>query len=139
MTHLKKSTKVKYRVLAIIFGICFIASGVLSFMTPEQACGGIETSCYAVQQSGYKETLGVNNSYFGLIAFSVLGVLSLTYLNFPKKRTKTFLKYGIIAGAIVALYFLYLQFFVINAICKYCFVVDVGSLLALGIIFLWKE
>ena len=70
MRALKKSTKVKYRFLAILFGICFLASGILSFMTPEQACGGIETTCYAVQQSGYKETLGVNNSYFGLIAFS---------------------------------------------------------------------
>ena len=139
MKHLKKLTKRKYRLLAVIFGICFIASGILSFMTPEQACGGIETSCYAVQQSGYKETLGVNNSYFGLIAFSILGVLSLTYLNFPKKRTKKFLTYGIIAGAAIALYFLYLQFFVINTICKYCFVVDLGSILALLIIFLWKD
>ena len=139
MRPLKKSTKRKYRMLAFLFGICFIISGILSFMTPEQACGGTDTGCYAVQESGYKQTLGINNSYFGLIAFSILGVLSLTYMNFPKKKTKKFLTYGIITGATIALYFLYLQFFVINAICKYCFVVDVGSILALLIIFLWRD
>jgi len=108
-------------------------------MTPEQACGGVETSCYAVQESGYKDTLGLNNSYFGLIAFSILGVLALYQIREPKKRVKKLLAYGIIAGALFALYFFYLQFFVINAICKYCFVVDAGSILALGIMFFWKE
>ena len=139
MTYLKKSTKRKYRLLAVIFGICFIASGILAFMTPEQACGGVETSCYAVQQSGYKETLGINNSYFGLIVFSILGVLSLSYLDNPRKIKKKLIIYGILAGSAIAIYFLYLQFFVINAICQYCFIVDVGTLITLGIIFLWKE
>ncbi len=139
MRHLKKSTKRRYRLLAVIFGICFIASGILSFMTPEQACGGTDTGCYAVQESGYKEALGMNNSYFGLIAFSILGVLSLSHLDNPRKIKKKLITYGIIAGSVVAIYFLYLQFFVINAICRYCFVVDVGILLALGIMFLWKE
>ena len=138
-TRMKKSTKIKYRTLAILFGICFIASAILSFIPIEQACGGVQTSCYEVQESGYKETLGVKNSYFGLIAFSILGVLSLTHLKFPKKRTKKFITLGIIAGTLFALYFIYLQFFVIHATCKYCMVADVGTLLSLGIIFFWKE
>ena len=139
MSKKEKSRKRKYRLLAVIFGICFIMSGILSFLTPEQACGGVQTACYAVQESGYKETLGVNNSYFGLVAFSILGILALYQINEPRKIVKKLLSYGIIAGALFAAYFFYLQFFVINAICKYCFVVDTGSILALGIMFIWKE
>jgi uncharacterized membrane protein len=80
MNKKEKSRQTKYRLIAVIFGICFIVSAMLAFMTPEEACGGIETSCYAVQESGYKETLGINNSYFGLIAFSILGILDNVYL-----------------------------------------------------------
>jgi uncharacterized membrane protein len=139
MKNPEKSRKRKYRLLAVIFGICFIMSAILSFMTPEQACGGVETTCYAVQTSEYESTLGVNNSYFGLIAFSILGILALYQIREPKKTIKKLMNYGIIAGAIFASYFLYLQFFVIDALCRYCMVVDTGSILALGIMFLWKE
>lgn len=135
----EKARKIKYRSLAVIFGVCFIISAILAFMSPEQACGGIETTCYAVQTSEYETTLGVSNSYFGLIAFSILGVLALYQINEPKKRAENFLTYGIIAGAIFALYFIYLQFFVINALCRYCMIVDTGSVLALLIMVFWKE
>lgn len=138
MSRKEKSRKRKYRLLAVIFGICFIMSGILAFLSPEQACGGVETSCYAVQQSGYKETLGINNSYFGLIAFSILGILALYQIHEPKKWVKKVLTYGIVIGALFAGYFFYLQFYVINAICRYCFIVDSGSVLSLIIMFLWK-
>lgn len=136
---MKRQTKNKYIVLALLFGLCLVMSGILSFMTPEQACGGEDTGCYAVQESGYKETLGMNNSYFGLIAYSILVILTLLHLYKPKKLKKDLIKIGIVLGSIVAIYFLYLQFFVIHAICRYCFIVDVGTLIALGIVFLWKE
>jgi uncharacterized membrane protein len=135
----EKSRKLKYRSLAVIFGLCFIISALLAFMSPEQACGGIETTCYAVQNSSYEKTLGINNSYFGLIAFSILGILALYQINEPNKKTKKVLTYGIIAGALFAIYFFYLQFFVIKALCRYCMVVDTGSILTLFIMVFWKE
>lgn len=136
---MKKSTKVKYRLLSVVFGICFIISGILAFIPPEQACGGIETTCYAVQTSQYERTLGVNNSYFGLIAFSILGMLAVLHVKYPRKVKKRLLILGTLAGSLFAIYFLYLQFFVINALCRYCMVVDTGSILALFIMIFWRE
>lgn len=131
--------KIKYLLLIAIFFLSFLASAVLSFIPPEQACGGIQTTCYVVQTSEYEKTLGVNNSYFGLIAFSILLILTFSHIKTPKKYKKQMILLGIIGGALFAIYFLYLQFFVINALCKYCMVVDISALLSLGIITLWKE
>ncbi len=131
--------KTKYIILIAIFFISFVASAVLSFIPPEQACGGTQTTCYTVQTSQYEKTLGINNSYFGLLAFSVLLIFSLSHIKKPQKYKKNVIIGGILLCFTIAVYFLYLQFFVLNALCKYCLVVDIGSLLGLGIILGWKE
>jgi uncharacterized membrane protein len=131
--------KTKYLLLIAIFFISFVASAVLSFVPAEQACGGIQTTCYVVQTSEYEKTLGINNSYFGLIVFPILLILTFSHIRNPKKYKKQIIFLGIMGGALFAIYFLYLQFFVIKALCRYCMVVDVGALLSLGIISLWKE
>lgn len=133
------SAKTKYVVLIAIFFISLVASAILTFIPAEQACGGVQTSCYIVQTSQYEKTLGINNSYFGLIAFTILLGFSLAHIKKPKKYKKTIIMLGIIAGAAMAIYFFYLQIFVIKALCKYCTVVDVGALLSLIIFFAWKE
>jgi uncharacterized membrane protein len=131
--------KTKYILLIAIFFLSFIASAVLSFVPPEQACGGIQTTCYIVQTSEYEKTLGINNSYFGLIAFPILLIFTFSHLKKQEKYKKRIITLGILFGSIFAIYFLYLQFFVIKALCKYCIVVDIGALLSLCIITLWKE
>jgi len=132
-------SKTKYVVLIAIFFISFAISAILSFIPAEQACGGTQTTCYAVQISQYERTLGVNNNYFGLIAFPILTILALSYIHKPKKYKKQILTLGLFLGSALAVYFLYLQFFVLDALCRYCLVVDIGTLLSLGIIFAWKE
>jgi len=131
--------KQKYIVLLIIFILCFIASVILSFIPPEEACGGSETGCYIVSQSEYAQTIGINNCYFGLIAFSVLIILTICHILKPKKYKKQLILIGLIIGSIFALYFIYLQLIVINACCQYCMVVDIGTLLGLVIALFWKE
>jgi len=136
---MSKISRAKYVVLIAIFFLSFVASAILSFIPAEQACGGVQTTCYVVQTSQYEKTLGINNSYFGLIAFPALLIFSLSHLKNPKKYKKQIIKFGIILGALTALYFLYIQFFVINALCKYCLVVDIGALVSLALIFAWGE
>lgn len=132
-------SKAKYIVLIAIFFLSFVASAILSFIPPEQACGGIQTTCYAVQTSEYEKTLGINNSYFGLIAFPLLLIFALSHIKSPKKYKKQIIATGIVFGSIFSIYFIYIQFFAIKALCKYCMVVDVGALLSLIIIFAWRE
>lgn len=132
-------SKTKYILLITLFILSFLASAVLSFIPAEKACGGVQTTCYVVQTSEYEKTLGVNNSYFGLIAFPILLILTFSHIKTPKKYKKQMIFLGIFGGALFAIYFLYLQFFVIKALCKYCMIVDIGALLSLSIISLWKE
>lgn len=131
--------KQKYIVLLIIFILCFIASAILSFIPPEEACGGDEAGCYIVSQSEYAQTIGINNCYFGLIAFSVLIILTICHILKPKKYKKQLILIGLITGSVFAVYFIYLQFIVIQACCQYCMVVDMGTLLGLVIALFWKE
>lgn len=129
----------KYKAILIIFILAIIASGILSFVSVEQACGGIQTTCYAVQTSQYETTFGIKNAYLGFFIFSIMAILTFLHIKTPSKNKKQIITLGIIAGTIFALYFLYLQFFVLNAMCKYCMVIDIGMLMNLGIIILWKE
>ena len=128
----------KNKTLLTIFIICFVASAVLSFIPPEEACGGVQTGCYAVNNSGYENTIGIKNSYFGLIAFGTLIFLTGSQMKKPRKKKQTLINLGVIAGSLFALYYLYLQAFVIKAFCKYCLVVDSGILLSLIIVFTWR-
>ncbi|MBA7604301.1 hypothetical protein ES703_11421 [subsurface metagenome] len=131
--------KLKYITLLIIFILCFIASAILSFIPPEEACGGSETGCYIISQSEYAQTIGINNCYFGLIAFSVLIILTIYHIQKPKKYKKQLILLGLIIGSIFALYFIYLQLIVIKACCQFCMVVDIGTLLGLAVFLFWKE
>jgi uncharacterized membrane protein len=131
--------KAKYIILIIIFFFSFVASAILSFVPAEQACGGVQTTCYAVQTSEYEKTLGINNSYFGLVAFPILLIFTLSHLGKQKEYKKNIITAGILFGSVIAIYFLYLQAFVIKAFCRYCTAVDMGALLSLILIFAWKE
>ncbi len=131
--------KAKYIILLTIFIIAFICSGILTFVSVEEACGGIQTTCYAVQTSQYETTFGIKNAHMGLVAFSIMAILIFLHLKQPTKNKKQIIKIGIILGSIFALYFLYIQFFVIDALCKYCMIIDAGMLINLGIIAFWKE
>jgi uncharacterized membrane protein len=115
-----------------------IASLVLSTMTIEQACGE-DNGCSIVNTSKYEKTFGIKNAHIGLIAFPILAILTIFELRKKNIYRKRLIQLGIIIGSAFAIYFLYLQFFVLNALCKYCLVIDVGVLISLGLIFIEEK
>jgi len=129
----------KYTTLLLFFTIAFIASFILAFVSLEKACGISSATCNAVQTSGYESTAGIKNSALGIIAFSILGLITLFHIKKPTKRKKQIIFVGTVISSAIAIYFLYLQFFVIKAICKYCMIADASILLNLGIVLFWKE
>lgn len=133
------SVKTKYKILLALFTICFLASVILSFIPLEQACGGTDTTCYTVQTSNYEKVFGIRNAYIGLVGFSLIGFLTFLQIKEHNKERKDLIKYGVTFASIVAIYFLYIQFFALNAICKYCMVIDSSTLISLGITLFWKE
>ena len=130
----QKIMKTKYKILLTLFTICLIASSLLAFIPTEKICGEETSTCSIVQNSKYKQTLGINNSYFGVIAFTFLILITVSQLQSPKKQKKLILNSGIVICALGAIYFIYLQLFIINALCPYCMIVDIGSIAALAII-----
>lgn len=131
---MKMKNKTKYIIILILMILATVASIILSTMTLEQACGE-NSGCTIVNNSQYEKTFGIKNAHLGLIAFPILAILTILELRKKNKYRKTLIQLGITTGSIFAIYFLYLQFFVLNAICKYCMVVDIGVIISLGLIF----
>lgn len=129
----------KYKLIAFLLLLSIIASGILSAIPIEQACGQEESGCYIVQASEYEKTLGIKNSTIGLVAFSILFFITLLQIKKPKKINKKILTLGLGIGSILALYFLYIQFFILNATCPYCLTTDLGTILSFLILLIWKE
>ncbi len=74
--------------------------------------------CNIVLATPYAKFLGLPTALYGLVAYLLFAILILYELN--KMRTMKILMYLSGAGFLVSVYFIYLQFFVINALCFYC-------------------
>ena len=94
------------------------------------------SGCYDVQTSKYANTFGISNPVYGIISFGLISILLISLLIVIKNKNRVFSRknlenirmvifFLIFGGLLVSLWFLYLQFFVIHAICNYCMIVDV--------------
>lgn len=90
--------------------------------------------CEIVQNSIYSETFGIKNNYLGSLIFIGLIFLTISQMIKPSMNKKLLLYSLVIIGSGIAIFFLYLQQFVLGAYCKYCLVVDFSLLLALFVI-----
>jgi len=125
--------KHKYILLLALFLISLFSSLTLLLSPVEEICN-IEEGCSIVQHSSYAKTLGIENSVFGVAIFSLLIFLTLWQIRKPNKYNWRVIKISTIIGSLVAIYFLYLQQFVLGAYCKYCLVIDLSLLLALFLV-----
>jgi len=128
----------KYKTILLLILLGLISSVILTFIPIQEACGQ-NGGCYAVQASDYESTLGFKNAHLGIVAFSTLLIITFLHDRKSSKKMKNLIGAGLTIGSIMALYFLYLQIFVINAFCKYCMVTDLGLLLALATFFFVKD
>ncbi|MFZ1970560.1 MAG: vitamin K epoxide reductase family protein [Candidatus Nanoarchaeia archaeon] len=124
-----KVYNLKYKIWFIFSTLALISSIILSFVPLSILCTPLE-GCNSVQTSIYSKTLGVSNSYYGIAIFLFMSVISFLYIKKPNKHIKFLIDLGIFIGALIALYFLYLQQFVIHAYCKYCLIIDIGMIIA---------
>ncbi len=134
---MKINKKQKYMVLLILTLISLISSIVLSF--PQEPSGTciIGGGCDIIHTSKYNYTFGIQNSYLGVIIFLALSILIYLQIKKPTKDKRDLIHFAIIVGSAIALYFLYIQRFILNSYCEYCIVTDISILISLGLI-LWK-
>jgi len=128
----------KYKIILFLVLIAIIFSSILAFSEIPLICG-TNDGCTAVQSSSYSTFLGIKNSLIGVFAFIIIGAIIYSHIKNPKKIKKTIINLGIIIGGIIAIYFIYLQLFVIKEICKYCLVVDIATITGAFTLIFWRE
>ncbi len=109
-------------VLALCVSVYLSIAKALSLTVPCDFTGGCET----VLSSKYSNFFGVPLSTWGIVYFSLIIVTSLLANHYQKARQALKLFLG--AGALGALGFLSIQFFILKAICQYCLATDVISI-----------
>lgn len=109
--------------LLIIFNI--ILSGVLIYnsYSGSDICltGG---SCETVQNSQYAQLFGIKLTNLGIIAFAALLGLYIIYLKKINKHLERLFLLASVIGALMAAYFIFIQFFLIGKICSNCMIID---------------
>jgi len=128
----------KYKIFLMVFIISLISSIILYSNSIKEICNPGE-SCDVVNNSVYGSTFGIKNSFYGIFIFSFMIAVTLFHIKNPNKLTRRIIYTGVILGSIVALYFLYLQFFVIKAFCNLCLIVDFSLLISLIFLFCLRK
>ena len=106
-----------FSVLALILS-SYIAYETLS---SSEICV-IGKNCSLVQNSKYSELFGIKLAYLGLMAFIVLLIISI--LVHKKKLSEKYFTLSTILGSIFAVYFIFIQIFIIRTFCSSCIAID---------------
>ncbi len=128
--------KHKYKIFLAIFVICLISSIFLVATSSAYCATG---GCDKVQGSKYAYFLGIKNSLYGILVFTVLTLATLVHIKKPSEHTRLIINWGIFLGSIVALYFIILQLFILKAFCQWCLVIDISMIVALGLMILFEK
>jgi len=129
----------KYKIFLFVFILGLISSIVLYSNSLTGICDPGK-GCDVVNSSIYGSTLGIKNSVHGIFIFSFMILLTLFHIKKPNNHTRKIIHLAILIGSAIAVYFIYLQIFVIKALCSFCFLVDVSLLVSLIFMFyLWKH
>lgn len=80
------------------------------------------SDCETVQNSTYSTIFGIKLAWFGVVSFSLLFILFLI-ARFNQDKYWMFFTASII-GAGFAVYFISLQVFILNKLCKDCIIID---------------
>ncbi|MEK7494135.1 MAG: vitamin K epoxide reductase family protein [Patescibacteria group bacterium] len=113
------------KITAILF--CIVSAlGLLdaSYLTYKHYLGGVPPctlhGCEVVLTSAQSEFMGIPIALFGALYYATILLLSLAYIISKKEMVLRHTAYLTPAGFLASAYFVYLQLFVINAICLYC-------------------
>lgn len=100
-------------------------------LDPDAGCFGTGGSCSTVQFSQWGQFMGVSTATLGSIAFAIVALMWILYLTTNLSWAKHLFSLIFIShmgAALFALFFIYLQAFILKSWCKYCMVVDITAI-----------
>ncbi len=119
--------------LIVFIAVSFVGFLDATYLTIEYYSGVIPpcyifTGCDQVITSSYGKIAGnVPTSLIGVFYYLLLFIAAVIFIDTKNKRALYILGYLPIAGLLVSIRLVYLQFFVIHATCLYCMVSAVSS------------
>ena len=112
------------RIRGAIAGLALLGAGIAAYLTYVRATGGAVVcatgGCEKVQSSSYSEVLGVPVAVIGLAGYLFLGATALV----AGEATAAAGAALALAGFAFSVYLIYVQLFVIDAICLWCLASD---------------
>ncbi len=81
---------------------------------------GSLTGCNVVAQSPYSKLFGIPLAEYGILFYALLFVLAALELAVYDRLLRRVLQAGALFGIVASIYFVFLQVFVIGALCVYC-------------------
>ena len=119
-----KQSKTINKLIYSFIGVGLIGFIDAVFLTVKHFQGTIGCSvisgCQAVLDSSYSTILGIPVALLGAAYYLTIIIIALLYIDIKKDIILKILSYFPITGFVFSLWLVYLQFFVINAVCQYC-------------------
>lgn len=128
-----KAVKIKRAVL-VLAGISFFGFLDATYLVIEHYARGVVPcyifeGCDQVINSVYATAFGAPIALFGAVYYLVVLFMAIVYLDTKKQVALNILKHLPWVGMLTTLVLLYLQFFVIHAICLYCMLSAISSII----------
>lgn len=126
--------KIPKWIIAAFFITALIGFADAAFLTIEHYRGvvppcSIISGCEKVTTSVYSEIFGIPLALFGAIYYFTLLVLIIAYFDIKKGIILKIASLITPIGFLASLYFVYLQLFVIQAVCLYCMISAAASVI----------
>lgn len=128
------------KLIIVLAVLCLVGFVDATYITVKHYSGGplpcsIVNGCDTVVNSRFSSILGIPVALIGAAFYLINLILLLAHFDTGKAHFIKFLHKMVWAGFIATLWFLFLQFFIIKALCFYCLVSAVVSVtLFIGVV-----
>jgi len=149
MTNSKTSSTRPSKIIPnwVIFALIAVSLiGLADYLAAKHYLGSpincsIFNGCEVVTTSPYSVILGVPVALFGVLYYFSFLLLTILYLDSKNEKTLEFAARFSIVGVAASIWFLFLQIFIIKALCLYCLISTTTSatLFVLGLIVLKRK
>jgi len=141
-----KQNKAKFAVIAVLFLILSLIGFIdATYLTAKHYLGSpvtcsLTSGCEIVTTSEYSTIFGVPVALGGAVYYFIILLLSIIYTETKRDRLLKFIALFTIIGFLSSAWFVYLQIFVLHALCLYCLASAATStaLFITGIVLLGK-